>query len=442
VLPTSVRQKFHTLLEEFSGRPDVRRFLRGGFWRGFFSKYSESNLLHKKMLRVSSKLRSTGGKGSRKGSRSAVQRSKALTHLMRSQCNDAYWHGIFGGLYAPHLRTELWRELVRAETIADSLQHGGKPYQTMTRLDFDADGREEIEITSPQFAAVVKPSDGGTLEILDFRPSAVTLINSLQRRVEAYHSKLQNAAQFAAKVASIHEQTLVKEPGLEKRLKYDRWARNAFRLLLFDSGKTHEDFEALRLEESAAFAGGNYQVESANAGEMKLRMDAPMRQIVAAADADCLLRAGKILQFENHEHGFEVRCLIDLAPVGPERSPNAPASPAQFAVGLEIVLNLLAPNVPDRYIEFAGERRPLEWSGVVEGSQLRVVDEWQDVAVEIDARGASHLWISPIETVSESEEGFERVYQGSQILGVWSASLNASEPWNAATIMRVTKAKQ
>ena len=147
----------------------------------------------------------------------------------------------------------MWRELVRAETIADALQHGAKPYQAMTQLDFDADGREEIEITSPKFAAVIKPSDGGTLEILDFRPSAVTLINSLQRRVEAYHSKLQNAAQFADNVASIHDQMLAKEAGLEKRLKYDRWARNTFRLLLFAPEKTHADFEALRLEESAAF---------------------------------------------------------------------------------------------------------------------------------------------------------------------------------------------
>ena len=266
VLPTSVRQKFHSLLDEFSGRPDVRRFLRGGFWRGFFSKYAESNLLHKKMLRVSSKLRCGGGKGSRKGAKGALRRARAVTHLLRSQCNDAYWHGIFGGLYAPHLRTELWRELVRAETIADSLHHGAKPYQAMTQLDFDADGREEIELLSPKFAAVIKPSDGGTLDVLDFRPSAVTLINSLQRRVEAYHSKLQNAAQFAAKVASIHEQTLAKEPGLEKRLKYDRWARNAFRLLLFAPGKTHADFEALRLEESAAFAGGDYRVEQATRG--------------------------------------------------------------------------------------------------------------------------------------------------------------------------------
>ena len=425
----------------FRGGPDVRRFLRGGFWRGFFSKYAEANLLQKKMLRVSSKLRSEGGKGSRRSPKGALLRSRAITHLMRSQCNDAYWHGIFGGLYAPHLRTELWRELVRAETIADSLYHGAKPYRAITRLDFDADGREEIEITSPKFAALVQPSDGGTLAILDFRPSAVTLINSLQRRVEAYHSRLQNAAQFAAKVASIHDQTMAKEPGLEKRLKYDRWARNTFRLLLFAPGKAHADYEALRLEESAAFAGGDYHVESATANEIALKLEAPMRQVVPGADPGCVLRAAKVLHFEDREKGFEVRCRIDLAPKGSAPPDGGAGVAAQFTVGLEIVVNLLAPNVPDRFIEFAGERKPLEWSGVIDGSKVRFADEWQDVAVEIEARGASQLWISPIETVSESEEGFERVYQGSQILGVWNVALEPAKPFSAETVLRVSQVR-
>ena len=441
VLPTSVRQKFHALLGEFADRPDVRRFLRGGFWRGFFTKYAEANLLHKKMLRVSSKLRCAGGKTSKRSVKGAQRRAKAITHLMRSQCNDAYWHGIFGGLYAPHLRTELWRELVRAETIADSLHHGARVYQTMTRLDFDADGREEIEITSPQFAAVIKPSDGGSLAVLDFRPSAVTLINSLQRRVEAYHSKLQNAAQFAGKVASIHEQTLTKEPGLEKHLKYDRWARNAFRLLLFAPGKTHADYAALRLEESAAFAGGDYRVQRATAQEIRLSIEAPLRQAIAEADPKCVLRAAKRLQFEDHAKGFDVRCRIELAPKGSAPPNTSPGGPARLTVGLEVVINLLAPNVPDRYIEFAGERKPLEWSGVVDVPRVRLADEWQNVAVEIEARGATQLWISPIETVSESEEGFERVYQGSQILGVWNVALAPAEHWSAEMVLHVSAAR-
>jgi hypothetical protein len=441
VLPTSVRQKFHSLLDEFSGRPDVRRFLRGGFWRGFFTKYAEANLLHKKMLRVSSKLRGEADRGSRKGGLAGARRAKAITQLMRSQCNDAYWHGVFGGLYAPHLRTELWRELVRAETMADSLRHGAKPYQTVTQLDFDADGREEIEITTPTFAALVKPSDGGTLAILDFRPTGVTLINSLQRRVEAYHSRLQNAGPSAAKVVSIHEQTLVKEPGLEKRLKYDRWARNMFRLLLFAPGKTLEDFEALRLEESAAFAGGDYRVELATAKEIKLTMQAPLRQVIAGVDPDCILRAAKTLQFHKHENAFDVRCRVDLAPERSGQNALAPHGAAQFTVGLEIVINLLAPKVPDRYIEFAGDRKSLDWSGIVDGQLVRLADEWQDVAVEIEGRGASHLWVSPIETVSESEQGFERVYQGSQILCIWNVTLDPSKLWSAETILHVSPAR-
>lgn len=439
VLPTPVRQQFHSLQQEFAERPDVRRFLRGGFWRGFFSKYAEANLLHKKMLRVSSKLRQEGRKGAKKSPRRTAARAGAITNLLRAQCNDAYWHGIFGGLYAPHLRTALWRDLVRAETVADGMQHGQK-YQAMARLDFDADGREEIEITSPKFAAVVKPSSGGTLEVLDFRPSAVTLINSLQRRVEAYHSRLRDAAQSTERVTSIHDQTLSKEAGLEKRLKYDRWPRSTFRLLLFSNGKTHVDFEALRLEESALFAGGDYRIERVTPQEIQLVAEGPLCESTAGADPGKSLRAVKTMKFDWNEKGFTVACRLDLGPVDSTLPAAGAVAPRQFTVGLEIVLNMLAPNVPDRYFEFSGGRQPLEWSGVVEGSRLRMADEWQDVAVDIEAQGASQIWVAPIETVSESEEGFERVYQGSQILGVWNVDLSSPEAWSAETVLHVTAA--
>ena len=115
--------------------------------------------------------------------------------------------------------------------------------------------------------------------------------------------------------------------------------------------------------------------------------------------------------------------------------------PRRFRVGLEMVLNLLAPNEPDRYFETAAGRHALAWSGVVEGSHVRIVDEWQNVAVQIEARNASNLWVAPIETVSESEEGFERVYQGSQILGTWTVDLNPSETWSAETVLHVTPAR-
>ena len=438
VLPTEVRKKFHSLQEEFAARPDVRRFLRGGFWRGFFSKYAEANLLHKKMLRVCSKLRSL----TRKSAKAAAHRDKAMTHLLRGQCNDAYWHGVFGGLYAPHLRTALWHELIIAETLADRARHGGRHYRVAERLDFDADGVDEIEIASPQFAALVKPSGGGTLEALDFRPSAVTLVNSLQRRVEAYHARVSSAARAGGQVASIHDQTLAKEDGLEQRLKYDRWPRHALRLLLFADGKKHEDYEAVRLDENAIFAGGDYRIEEVGRDHAALSIEGALGAAMAAGNQCSNLRAMKTMTFTSEAGSCDVRCCLELARCGSESRVTENRAPLKFMVGLEVVLNLLAPNVPDRYFEIAGKRHPLAWSGVVEGSHLRVLDEWQDVAVTMDAPAASHLWIAPIETVSESEEGFERVYQGSQILAVWPVQLPLAAKWSAEAVLHVTPARQ
>jgi hypothetical protein len=47
------------------------------------------------------------------------------------------------------------------------------------------------------------------------------------------------------------------------------------------------------------------------------------------------------------------------------------------------------------------------------------------------------FWVAPIETVSESEEGFERVYQGSQILAVWRPVLTAQKSWSARLVWRI-----
>ena len=218
--------------------------------------------------------------------------------------------------------------------IADALHvHRAKNYQAMTRLDFDADGQEEIEITSPKFAALIKPAGGGTIEVLDFRPSAVTLINSLERRAEAYHSRLQHASESTEQVASIHSQTLVKEAGLEKRLKYDRWPRNAFRLLIFSDGKTHADYEALTLAESAAFAGGQYRIERVTPEEVNLVIEAPLCNTSKDAGAATRLRAAKTLKFRGNEEGFTVTCGLHLTRLDSPLVGTAPAEAQSVRVG-------------------------------------------------------------------------------------------------------------
>jgi 4-alpha-glucanotransferase len=438
-LPTPARERFHDLQEEFKGFPEALPFLRGGFWRGFLTKYAESNLLHKKMLRVSGKVQALR-QSARRGLPFGRALEGATTSLLRAQCNDAYWHGIFGGIYAPHLRTALWRELVRAEKIADAAGHGRPQYTELVRTDFDADGNEDLYWVSETAAVLLKPADGATVAALDFRPAETTLINSIQRRPEAYHARLAEAARGTAAPApaggqavSIHEQVRVKEEGLEKFLHYDRWARHAFRLLLFAPWKGLDDYQAVRLEESIPFAAGRYGITAAGEERMHFTLEAPLAATAEGEPPAPILRADKSFTFERTEGGFTLGCELAL------RHDHSEA--LRLNVGLELVVNFLAPEADDRYIEAAGQRTPLRWSGSVAGSGLRLVDEWQGVAAAIEAPAAREFWIAPIETVSESEGGFERIYQGSQILAVWPMELEAGKTWKAAVRLHVTTAK-
>jgi alpha-amylase len=80
---------------------------------------------------------------------------------------------------------------------------------------------------------------------------------------------------------------------------------------------------------------------------------------------------------------------------------------------------LLAPDAPDRYFLARGVRRPLEFRGEIEAPRLELVDEWQRVRIRLEADPTPRWWVAPIETISQSESGYERVYQGSAILAVW-----------------------
>jgi len=435
-LPTKARSDFHAISQEFANRPDVQRFLRGGPWRAFFSKYAESNLLHKKMLRVSERHRGFASK--RMSEERSAKLAQAQKHLLRAQCNDAYWHGVFGGIYAPHLRTELWRELVRAETLLDELGRGRAEGVHIEQTDFDGDGREELYVTSKSLAALLRPADGGTLLSLDFRPSGVTLVNSMQRRPEAYHRRLREAPSGASgQVASIHDQVRSKEAGLERFLRYDRWPRNAFRLLLFAANKTFKDYEELKLEENPVLASGNYGVLENGPTSISLECEAPCADCANAGESLELMRCTKRFSFAAGSKGYHLHCTSRLSCVNVQGR--------RAFVGVEVVLNFLAPREKNRYFEIAAGRKPLGWSAAISaadvGSRLRIVDEWQNVAATIEAPTAREFWISPIETISESEEGFERVYQGSQILAVWPVELVAGKPWTGEISLSVEAAR-
>ena len=429
VLPTNTRLRYFALQKEFAGRPDLLAFIRGGSWRGFFRKYPESNLLHKKMLRVSACVASMPAR--RSSADHTAQLLEARDLLLRGQGNDAYWHGVFGGLYAPHLRTELWRRLIRAESLAEQLTpNGARPRVEL--LDYDADGAPELLFSAPEYQALLKPSDGATIAAFDFRPASATLINSVMRRREAYHARLREAAAGTTSpggAVSIHDQVRVKEPNLERFLRYDRFARHSFRLLLFDPWRTPGDYEALQLNEVASIAAGAFQVRNSSANYAVLVLEQDLPEFAANAAEPPRLKVTKHFLFGPAPQGCEVSCDVTLSLTAPLSRP--------LLFGLESVINFLAPTEPDRFFITPSGPQNLRFSGVVPGPQLLIEDRWQRVRVNLHAPNTESFWVAPIETVSESEGGFERVYQGSQILAVWRPNFAAQTSYSARLLWRV-----
>ena len=110
----------------------LRRFVGGGFWRNFKLKYPEADEMYCRMMMVSRRLQEAIDDG-------ATGRlvEEARTQLYRAQCNCGHWHGAFGGIYLPHLRNAVYRNLIAADEIARSpgqsaRRPGWKPRPTTT----------------------------------------------------------------------------------------------------------------------------------------------------------------------------------------------------------------------------------------------------------------------------------------------------------------------
>jgi alpha-amylase/alpha-mannosidase (GH57 family) len=180
----------HDLGEARMAGPDGA-LVRGSHWRNFLAKYSESNRMHKKAQRLSLLCRERGDP------------PEVREAIGRAQCNDAYWHGVFGGLYLPHLREAIWRNLSEAE---GRLRAGEA--LTFESLDMDADGHAELWIHSGDFSAVVSPHRGGAIEELTVFSTGINYADVLTRRLEAYHLaalRPQDSGETEGGTASIHD---------------------------------------------------------------------------------------------------------------------------------------------------------------------------------------------------------------------------------------------
>ena len=426
-----------------TGAPEAR-WLRGAFWRNFQVKYREINELHKQMLRVSNAVEALAP---------GPARDAARDHLYRGQSNDCYWHGLFGGIYIAHMRAATLAHLIAAQDIAD--RSAGTLTESALR-DLDLDGRDEVLLSTEGQVVAIDLDGGGGIGAWDLRAARHALTSVLRRRPEAYHEILREHERKVAEgatdtapnangssapgedvgspdaPASIHDIVQVKEAGLAARLVYDDYERRSGLVRFLPSSLSAEAWNAGGRDELGDFVSSPFRAE---------RLD---------DDSVLLARAG-LVTIDGTAFPVAVETVVRVGGgrVDPSLTyelavTNGGDMPLECRLGVEWAITMLGGGGnPEAWWEVDGARASHDGSGASSGIQsVAQGNQWLGVALGTTVSpAAADAWHAPIETVSNSEAGFERVYQGSALLLSWPVSIAPGARWTAtirhdATIAR------
>ena len=333
-------------------------FLRGAPWRSFFAKYPEVNHLQKRMLHVSAALRSTDDVP-----------HDAFKELYRSQCNCAYWHGAFGGVYLSFMRGALWHHLLRAE----SMLPGGGSGPNVQEIDIDADALPEVVMTAPWGRAVFSPAEGGTLIELDDWRGAANLLAVVARHKEAYHVEDENP------ISDDDEDDEME--AIQARADVDRDS------LVFDDharGALVDVVDGERIDQP-------YEHEIDAGGSVKMWTEARGLRIEKSAVAD----------------GEELITTYRITRLGDE-------SPRRFETEASVMPLVLGRDVKADEAE-------------ITGGGWKVWHPEGEVGVEVDVSPAGEISYEPIETASATLEGLETMHQGTAVTVAWTLELERDE---------------
>ncbi len=381
-------------------------FCAAPFWRNFLAKYPESNRMHKQGLRLTRFLDQTALAEPTGASAARDLQSATRDHLWQAQCNCAYWHGVFGGLYLPHLRFAVYRHLIAAQKLIDPLQLGGAPH-AWEESDWNFDGRKEFLLhTGGHLLAFT--ADGG-VDQWWLKRTGINLCDTLTRRREAYHAFVASGPEGGTK---LENQIGSKEAGLAGYLIYDRRLRTAFSEWILPSTV---DFEAYRRQDFAPLAecvfGPAVLLPEAAAFTVRFEGQADFSPggALLLRKTYALARDGGSLSVT-----WNIRCR---------------GGDVRFRFVAETLFCLLAGNAPDRYVSWrsaGSEQRDIlasraEMPGV---TKVELTDEWLRLCCSVEAPEAAAFWRDAIETVSQSEGGYERVYQGTVVAPVWEMVLS------------------
>jgi alpha-amylase len=297
---------------------------------------------------------------------------------------------------------------------------------TVERRDLDLDGLEDVRLAGQGQVVTVHLTDGAGIGSWDIRPVRHALGAVMRRRPEAYHETLRrHEASTATPGAhpdktgdgptSIHDMVLTKEAGLSDILHYDPFERRSGLVRFLDPATDAETWAAGRAIEFGDAIETPFEVETRELDRLVARRDAT----VAGGGGPAAVTVTKelVLGGDRRRPTLSLKVTVD----------NRSEHQIEVRLGLEWTTMLLGGGGnPAAWWEVGGTRSAHDSRGTAR--RVAAYAQGNDaIGLRIDSTlsKAAELWWAPVETVSNSEAGFERVYQGMGLLVGWPLRLAA-----------------
>ncbi|MFO8017314.1 MAG: alpha-amylase/4-alpha-glucanotransferase domain-containing protein [Promethearchaeia archaeon] len=424
VLPTHIRKEFENIRDEYredQDKQEVYQFLKGGFWRYFFVKYPESNNMHKKMLHVRDKLIKIEERMEKIGNKQTRKKIKEKLHqvweeIYKAQCNDSYWHGLFGGIYLQFLRFAVYSHLISAENMIDELNQIIYPklstYAFITPLDFTKNSQMDVIIESNILNLYIDLHDGGTVFELDYKPKNYNILNTLTRWKEAYHKK---------------------EMILSGKVKVDKFRKNMLRTQIIHKEVKSNDLERSQYFDYGDFGDGAFKLihneKKKNIAKISLEREGCVRNLNSDVRIPCNLV--KRLKVQDKTISVEIEGNMETKEIG-----------SKILERMEENLDLLI----DLPFFFNGDPEKFAWIKdknadelnyellkpfSYKGNVFKAFDETYDlsfgVGIDKDEEFPEFI-IFPLISYAYTDEGYKEIYQGInlQIRSTFTPDFNLS----------------
>jgi len=378
-----------------------------GSWMNFLKKYPETNQMVRKMHYVSKKIQELQVSDNPSVSPGAggYQAEDARRELYKGQCNCAYWHGVFGGIYLYHLRKAIYEHLINAEKITDEVLHKGKKdWIEIREADFYEDGKKAFVIENKEVSVCIDPASGGIIRELDAKKVSTNLVNSIARHEEEYHKKIlakMGKSNDAGEVRTIHEDTKTIDPGLKGRFVYDKHIRGCLVDHFIGESVKIDDFIDLEYEELGDFINASYDAKKEKSKVM-LERKGKVQSKAVLVRKEINLASEKTIQV--------VYVLKNLSKASIE---------ALFGVEFNLTMPYLNSN---RYSYFSESMvGDINDTGFISGAKLfSIKDSGKEISIDfIFSKKVHSIWYFPVKTISQSERAYELNFQASCIIPRW-----------------------